>query len=92
MTEWLNERYISRDEHQKIVAYYKKLVSQLYSTIRDLRKPEEAAPVQQPARPAAETPATVVIDDGRPVIRQTDNVIVVNFRRERMTSSPGLGS
>lgn len=37
MTHWLHERYISRAEHQEIVAYYKRLVVQLYGNVRTLR-------------------------------------------------------
>ena len=37
MTQWFQERYISRDEHREIVEYYRKLVAQLYRTVRDLR-------------------------------------------------------
>ena len=37
MTEWFHERYISRAEHEEVVAYYGKLVAQLYRQLKDLR-------------------------------------------------------
>lgn len=37
MIEWFDERYISRDEHQQVVEYYRKLVAQLYRQICTLR-------------------------------------------------------
>ena len=46
MTQWLQERYISRAEHQQIVAYYKKLVVQLYGALRDLRAQADHPPAK----------------------------------------------
>ena len=42
MVEWFDERYISRDEHQQVVDYYRKLVAQLYGTVRTLRMQVDA--------------------------------------------------
>lgn len=38
MAEFCNDRYISRDEHKEIVAYYQKLVANLHCEVRILRK------------------------------------------------------
>lgn len=37
MTQWFHERYISREEHQQIIEYYRNLVAQLQRTVCDLR-------------------------------------------------------
>lgn len=37
MTEWFHERYISRAEHEEVVAYYAKLVAQLYRQVTELK-------------------------------------------------------
>lgn len=37
MVQWFQERYISREEHQQIVDYYRKLVAYTYGNVRDLR-------------------------------------------------------
>lgn len=37
MSNWFQERYILRSEHQEIVGYYRKLLAQLHITVRDLR-------------------------------------------------------
>lgn len=37
MTQWFQERYISREEHQQSIAYYTKLVAQLYRQVCELR-------------------------------------------------------
>ena len=76
MGEWFQERYISRDEHQQIVAYYKKLVAHLHCSVRDLR----AEAVSRPA--AAEAPPSVEKHQSMPPQgRHGDNVIRFDFRR-----------
>ena len=42
MSEWFQERYISRDEHQRIVDYYRRLVAQLYGKLRESRSELDA--------------------------------------------------
>lgn len=37
MTEWFQERYVSRQEHQEAVDYYRKLVASLQVTVCELR-------------------------------------------------------
>ncbi|MBB3590902.1 hypothetical protein FHX08_001246 [Rhizobium sp. BK529] len=77
MIQWFEERYISREEHQRIVDYYRKLVAQLYGTVRDLRTAGEMqkAPIPAAAKepgdipPAGQDPAGL-------------NVITVDFRRK----------
>ena len=69
MTEWFDQRYISRDEHQQIVDYYRKQVARLYHELSELRSGMEACGRKEPL--------------ARPVPRQMadgDNVIRVNFR------------
>ena len=82
MTQWLNERYISRVEHQKVVAYYKKLVVQLHGKVRELQAqtetPAQAAPPQF-RQPSAGTDNRA-IDTG--TIGRKGNVIRVSFGRK----------
>ncbi|MBB3656839.1 PIN domain nuclease of toxin-antitoxin system [Rhizobium sp. BK650] len=76
MVQWFEERYISREEHQRIVDYYRKLVAQLYCTVRDLRTAGEMQKVQIPA--ASKEPGDI------PAAAQHSvglNVITVDFRR-----------
>lgn len=47
MSEWFDERYISRDEHQRIVDYYRALVAQLYCKLRDTRSQVDADALDQ---------------------------------------------
>ncbi len=37
MGQWFDERFISREEHEQIVAYYRKLVARLYGNVRDMQ-------------------------------------------------------
>ena len=81
MTQWLNERYISRVEHQKVVAYYKKLVVQLHGKVRELQAqaetPAHCAPPQFRQPPAGtDDRATETGTIGR-----NGNVIRVTFGR-----------
>ena len=82
MTQWLNERYISRVEHQKVVAYYKKLVVQLHGKVRELQAqaetPAQAAPPQI-RRPPADTDDRAT-ETG--TIGRNGNVIRVTFGRK----------
>jgi hypothetical protein len=83
MNQWFQERYISREEHQQSIAYYTKLVAQLYRQVCALR----AAHVD----PAA---IDAMIEENRrkaedeihrhaqsPTRIQRDNVISVDFQR-----------
>ena len=79
MTQWLNERYISRVEHQKVVAYYKKLVVQLHGKVRELQAqaetPAHAAPPQFRQPPAGTD--NRAIETG--TVERKGNVIRVSF-------------
>ena len=84
MTQWLNERYISRVEHQKVVAYYKKLVVQLHGKVRELQAqaetPAHAAPPQFRQPPAGTDDREM--ETG--TVGRKGNVIRVTFgRRDR---------
>lgn len=89
MTQWFQERYISREEHQQSIVYYTKLVAQLYRQVCELR----AARVD---------PATIdaLIEENRrkaeeeihrhmqsPARRQHGNIITVDFHRRAKARS-----
>jgi len=83
MNKWLHERYISRAEHQEIVAYYKRLVGQLYGKVRDLRAQADDAPMKKadgggllPKERSKAQPQTAVEP-----IPGGGNVIYFDFRR-----------
>jgi hypothetical protein len=72
MTEWFDQRYISRDEHRQIVDYYRKQVARLYHELSELRSGMEALGSRETAP--------------RPLPRQAadgDNIIRLDFRRRR---------
>ena len=81
MVEWFQERYISREEHQEIVEYYRKLVATLQHTVGELRTQVDAENID----------AMVELSRrGRERERRKskqgehrDNVINVDFRRLR---------
>ncbi|MBX9455821.1 MAG: DUF2730 domain-containing protein [Rhizobium sp.] len=83
MTQWFDERYITRGEHQEIVAYYRKLVAQLHRKVSDLRTQVDA----QAAHIGAAQPVNEVEAVGSPADTAADvgggNVIRVDFRRLR---------
>lgn len=72
--QWFGERYISREEHQEIVAYYRKLVASLQCKIRDLRE-----------KPIAPATAVECLPKPEPVetspVLNSANVVRVDFRR-----------
>ncbi|MGV3550268.1 hypothetical protein [Rhizobium sp.] len=82
MTEWFHERYIERSEHEQIVAYYSKLVAQLYGQVKQLR----AAGLEIAAIDAMvqheQHKAEREIRRSRPAIAVTQggNVVQVDFR------------
>ena len=77
MGEWFQQRYISRDEHDSVVAYYKKLVVHLHRNVRDLREKVEA---QDPVAAIDVLPGEDVNHPGETAGARTDNVIVFDFR------------
>lgn len=42
MSEWFQERYISRHEHEAVVEYYRSLVAQLHCKVCELRNQVDA--------------------------------------------------
>jgi hypothetical protein len=79
MVQSFQERYITREEHQRIVDYYRKLVARLYGNVRDLRAQAEA-PVKK-APQAAERPG------GMPQEKDLGpNVVHLGFYRDRRKS------
>jgi hypothetical protein len=83
MTQWFQERYISREEHQQSIAYYTKLVAQLYRQVCELRAahvdPEAIDAMIEENRRKAEAE---IRRHMRPSARRQDgNVISVDFQR-----------
>ncbi|WP_156408739.1 hypothetical protein [Rhizobium sp. Root708] len=79
MSDWFNQRYVARDEHQQIVAFYRKVIAHLSCTIRDLR-----------AESRSGGDASAIPDDPQPLEEhtpddhaETDNVVWLDFRRRR---------
>jgi len=79
MTEWFDQRYISREEHDQVVAYYRKQVAQLYEKLCELRTVVDARNLDA----LFEHRGRILDREGRKARsrRQDDNVISVDFRR-----------
>jgi uncharacterized protein YbjQ (UPF0145 family) len=79
MTEWFNKRYISRDEHDQVVEYYRRQVAQLYEKLSELRTVLDAqnldTMVEHSRRVAERELRKSAHDEGG------NNVISVDFRR-----------
>jgi len=87
MVQWFRERYVSREEHQQVVDYYRKLVAQLYGNVRDLRALVEPQTMEQPA--GAEQPAEASTEQAEIPQQKRDlgpNVISIGFYRDRRRS------
>lgn len=79
MTEWFDQRYISRDEHRKVVDYYRKQVARLYRDVCELRvltAVQAAANAEGHHEPKADQPPRRFGQGDR-----RDNVICYDFRR-----------
>jgi TFIIF-interacting CTD phosphatase-like protein len=93
MIEWFDERYISRDEHQKVVDYYTKLVAQLHREVRALRAVEADAKALENIVEHSkhiterELRRSAVVPSDEPV----DNVIRVDFCRRSRPQEPEAG-
>lgn len=74
MSERLEKQFITQKEHEDIVDFYKKVVAFQHRTIRDLR--ELIAVRDGPREPEEEFVAPQIET-------QPDNVITVEFRRQR---------
>ena len=77
MNEWFQQRYISRAEHDEVVAYYRKLVAQLHQKIREKCVETDAQTLES------------VVDHRRRLEERESrrsygqNVIAVDFKRRR---------
>ena len=89
MTQWFEERYISRAEHQQSIAYYTKLVAQLYRQVCELRAahvdPEAIDAMIEENRRKAE--AEIRRHMGQRPRIQRGNVISVDFHRGAQSDS-----
>jgi hypothetical protein len=77
MTEWFNQRYVSRNEHQQVVDYYRKQVARLYCELCEMRTQVDAQNIDamfEIGRRKAEHELRK--------LRPSDNVIRLDFRRK----------
>lgn len=81
MTQWFQERYISREEHKQTVDYYRKLVVHLYSQLRDLRAQAELFPVAHVVTPVVEPDIGATAPPDAMAIAHPNNIVRVDFRR-----------
>ncbi|WP_440981658.1 hypothetical protein [Shinella sumterensis] len=81
MTQRFNELYIARVEHQKIIAYYQKLVAHMFQKLRSMDALDSSTPA---ARTTANEIAPVE-ESGKHVDQSTlpGNVVRVDFRQRR---------
>ena len=83
MSEWFQERYISREEHQRSIVYYTKLVARLYRQVCELRAakvdPEAIDAMIEENRRKAEDEIHRHMQS--PIRRQQGEVISVDFQR-----------
>ncbi len=93
MVQWFRERYVSREEHQQVVDYYRKLVAQLYGNVRDLRALVEAQradiPQTMEQSAGAEQPAEASTESAEILPQKRDlgpNVISIGLYRDRRRS------
>jgi len=81
MVEWFQERYISREEHQEIVEYYRKLVATLQHTVGELRTRVDAENIDNMVELSRRGRERELRKSKQGEHR--DNVINVDFRRLR---------
>ncbi len=79
MSDWFNQKYVARDEHQQIVEFYRKVIAHLSCTIRELRA-EHSNSADSRAMPAAPQPLDEHPADDR---ADSDNVVWLDFRRRQ---------
>ncbi len=87
MVQWFRERYVSREEHQQVVDYYRKLVAQLYGNVRDLRALVEAQ--RADTSQTTEQPAGASTEQAEIPQQKRDlgpNVISIGLYRDRRRS------
>ena len=80
MIDWLNERYISRAEHNDIVGYYRKLVARLHGAVKELQARADASTGTIGPEDKSIPSSTHVSSDQQ---RPGDNVIRFDFRLRR---------
>jgi hypothetical protein len=89
MTQWFQERYISREEHQQSIAYYTKLVAQLYRQVCELRAahvdPEAIDAMIEENRRKAEDEIRRHMRPPARILR--GNVVSVDFQRRAKMDS-----
>lgn len=84
MNQRFDELYIRRCEHQQIIAFYKKLVVQMYRKLKEMQAGSEAASGDD--IPAVSSPPPSPFAAGH-----APNVVRVDFRR-RAKAAPSLES
>lgn len=87
MTEWFDQRYISREEHRQIVEYYRKQVAGLYHDLCELRMLVRTTTISN-ANPHGGTTAGRERTEPQNAGGR-DNVICVDFRRARENAQIG---
>jgi hypothetical protein len=86
MTQWFQERYISRGEHQQVVDFYRKLVVQLHRKLKEMRAAHDLDTVETAiAQVRAPNPPAGVAATPR---NYGDNVIRLDLRRRARPSAP----
>ncbi|UVC10650.1 hypothetical protein IHQ71_08725 [Rhizobium sp. TH2] len=89
MTQWFQERYISREEHQQSIAYYTRLVAQLYRQVCELRAarvdPEAIDALIEENRRKAEDEIRRHMRPPARILR--GNVVSVDFQRRATMDS-----
>jgi len=81
MSERPEERFITREEHQDVVDFYKKVVAHLYCTLRELRT--QADRDATPTEAFADLPEEALGLTSEPAPDFGENVIAVDFRMKR---------
>lgn len=81
MTQRFNELYIARAEHQKIIAYYQKLVAHMFQKLRSM----DALDGSKPAARTTANEIAPVEESGKQADQRTvsGNVVRVDFRQRR---------
>ena len=89
MTQWFQERFISRDQHQQIVDYYRKMVAHLQHQVCQLRATQPDAEAmndmtaadRRSERDSRRSGVTPAHDYG-------GNVVSLDSRRRNLRHSP----
>ena len=89
MTQWFQERFISRDQHQQIVDYYRKMVAHLQHQVCQLRATQPDAWAMDETMP----PEHNAVPDpqhsgGASAHEYGGNVVSLESRRQNLRHSP----